>query len=213
MENRAFHARHELDDTCVSNVLDELIDDVVAEIAVSHLPTTKAQAGFHLIAAGKELDGLILLGLVVMLVDGYGELDFLDDDDFLLLLSGAFALFFLVEETAIVLDAADRGNRVRRYLYKVESALAGNFERFIGRQDAELLAVFIDYANFAGANAIVDADKGLCRTFVECDGTLLHDVRASSSGCFGMLPDARTHPEYSTRSGSAGRAPEVEFMD
>ena len=113
MENRAFHARHELDDTCVSNVLDELIDDVVAEIAVSHLATTEAQTGFHLIAAGKELDGLILLGLVVMLVDGYGELDFLDDDDFLLLLSGAFGLFLFVEEAAVVLDAADGWGGVR----------------------------------------------------------------------------------------------------
>ena len=67
----------------------------------------------------EELDGLILLGLVVVLVDGDGELDFLDDDDFLLFLGSAFALFFLVEETAVVLDAADRGNRVWRYLHQV----------------------------------------------------------------------------------------------
>jgi len=34
-----------------------------------------------------------------------------------------------------------------------------------------LFAVFVDHADFAGANAIVDADKRLSRTFVECDGT------------------------------------------
>jgi hypothetical protein len=33
-----------------------------------------------------------------------------------------------------------------------------------------LLAVFVDNANFARANPVVDADKGLCRTFVEYDG-------------------------------------------
>jgi hypothetical protein len=33
-----------------------------------------------------------------------------------------------------------------------------------------LLAVFVDDANFARANPVVDADKGLCRTFVEYDG-------------------------------------------
>jgi len=33
-----------------------------------------------------------------------------------------------------------------------------------------LLAVFVNYADFARTNPIVDADKGLCRTFVECDG-------------------------------------------
>ena len=65
-------------------------------------------------------------------------------------------------------------NGVGRNLDQVESALAGDFECFKWRQDAELFAVFVDYADFAGANAIVDADKGLCRTFVECDGTLLH---------------------------------------
>ncbi len=67
----------------------------------------------------EEFDGLILLGLVVVFVDGDGELDFLDDDDLLLFLGGAFALFLLVEETAVVLDAADRGNRVGRYLHQV----------------------------------------------------------------------------------------------
>ena len=50
VENGAFHAGHELDDACVSDVLDELVDDVVAEIAVSHLATTEAEAGFHLVA-------------------------------------------------------------------------------------------------------------------------------------------------------------------
>jgi len=33
-----------------------------------------------------------------------------------------------------------------------------------------LFAVFVDDADFAGANSIVDADKGLGRTFIECDG-------------------------------------------
>jgi hypothetical protein len=36
--------------------------------------------------------------------------------------------------------------------------------------NAELFAVFVDYADFARANPVVDADKRLCRTFVECDG-------------------------------------------
>jgi len=34
-----------------------------------------------------------------------------------------------------------------------------------------LFAVFVNHADFAGANAIVDADKGLSRAFIECDGT------------------------------------------
>ena len=54
---------------------------------MSHLAATEAQAGFHLVATEQEFDGLILLGLVVVFVDGDGELDFLDDDDFLLFLA------------------------------------------------------------------------------------------------------------------------------
>ena len=115
----------------------------------------------------QEADGLVLLGLVVVLVDGDGELDFLDDDDLLLLARGAFALFLLVEEAAVVLDAADGRNGVGRDFDQVETALAGDLQRFKGRQDAELFAVFVDHADFAGANAIVDADKGLGRTFIE----------------------------------------------
>jgi hypothetical protein len=33
-----------------------------------------------------------------------------------------------------------------------------------------LYAVFVDDADFARANPLVDADKGLCRTFIESDG-------------------------------------------
>ena len=78
MQNGAFHARHELDDAGVADVLDEPVDDVVAQIAVGHLAAAEAQAGLDLVAVGEELDRLILLGLVVVLVDGDGELDLLD---------------------------------------------------------------------------------------------------------------------------------------
>ena len=94
VQDGAFHARHELDDAGVADVLDEAVDDVVAEVAMGHLAAAEAEAGFDLVAALQELDGLILLGLVVVFVDGDGELDFLDDDDLLLFLGGAFDFSF-----------------------------------------------------------------------------------------------------------------------
>jgi hypothetical protein len=51
-----------------------------------------------------------------VLIHGHGELDLLDRNHLLFLFGGPFALFFLVEEAAVVLDAADRGNRVSRNL-------------------------------------------------------------------------------------------------
>ena len=131
------------------------------------------------------------------------------DDDLLLLLGGAFALFLLVEEAAVILDAADGRNRVGRNLDQVEAALAGDFERLKGGQNAQLFAVFVDDADFARANPVVDADKGLCRTFVECDGTPPKVVAARLRG-FWSLARARTHPKYSIGTVCADSAVRVK---
>ena len=116
----------------------------------------------------QEADGLVFLGLVVVLVDGDGELDFLDDDDFLLLARGPFALVFLVEEFAVVLNAADRRHGVGRDFHQIQAALAGNLQSFKGRKNAELLAVFVNDANFTRANPIVDADKCFAERLSMC---------------------------------------------
>ena len=102
-----------------------------------------------------------------MLVDRDGELDFLDDDDLLLLARGAVALVLLVEELAVVLDFADGRDGVGRDLDEVEGALAGHLEGFERGHDAELLAVLVNDADFAGADAFVGADEGLCGTFID----------------------------------------------
>src|SRR5579863_4526020 len=71
VQNGAFHARHELHNTVIANVLDQLVDDRVAQFAVSHLPAPEAQAGLHLIAVKQKTNRLVLLGLVVVLVHGH----------------------------------------------------------------------------------------------------------------------------------------------
>jgi hypothetical protein len=71
-----------------------------------------------------------------VLIHGHGELDLLDRNHLLFLFGGPFALFLLVEEAAVVLDAADRGNRVSRNLYQVEASLAGDPQRLKRRQNA-----------------------------------------------------------------------------
>src|ERR1700761_7780571 len=124
MERGAFHAGHELNDACLADVGDEAVDDLVAKVAMRHLAALEAKAGLYLVAFGEEADGLVLLGLVVVLVDGDGELDFLDDDDLLLLAGGAVALVLLVEELSVVLNLADGGHRVGGDLDEVERALA-----------------------------------------------------------------------------------------
>ena len=159
MQNRAFHARHELNHACVANVLDEAIDDRVAKFAMRHLATAEPQACLDLVAFVKEADSLIFLRLVVMLVYRNGEFHFFHDDDFLLFAGRPLALFLLVEEASVVLDAADRRDGVGRDFYEVQTTLACNLQRFKRGENAQLFAVFIDDANFAGANPVVNADK------------------------------------------------------
>jgi hypothetical protein len=71
-----------------------------------------------------------------VLVHGHGELDLLDHDYLLLLFGGALAFFLLVEVAAVVLDAANRGNRVGGDLHQVETPLAGDLQRLKRRHDA-----------------------------------------------------------------------------
>jgi len=162
VQDGAFHAGHELYDARIANVLDQLVDDGIAQFAVSHLATTEAKAGLHLVAVIEESDSLIFLGLIVMLIHRDGELDLLDHNDLLLLLSCAVALFLLVEIAAVILNAADGRDRVGRNFDQIEAALAGDSQRFKGGKNAHLFAVFVDYADFTRANSIIDADKRLC---------------------------------------------------
>ena len=81
-----------------ANVLDQAIDDLISQLAVSHLTAAKTQGRLHLVAVVEKPDGLIFLGLVVMLVDGDRELDFLDGDDLLLFARSPFALIFFVQD-------------------------------------------------------------------------------------------------------------------
>ena len=171
VEDGSFHARHELNHAGFADVLDEAVDDVIAEFAVGHLAAAEAEAGLHLITLMKEADRLVLLGLVVVLVNRDGELDFLDGDDLLLLAGGALALFLLVEIATVILDPADGGHGIGGDFHQVKAALTGDFQSLEWRQDAELFAVFVDYADFARADTVIDTNKGLGGSFIESDGT------------------------------------------
>src|ERR1700751_5530483 len=97
-----------------------------------------------------------------MLVNGDGELDLFDDDDLLLLACCALALVFFVEVFAVVLDLADWRYGVGGYFYEIEGTPACHLEGFEGSHDSELFAIFVDDADFAGANTFVGADERLC---------------------------------------------------
>ena len=100
---------------------------------------------------------MLLLELVVVLVDLGTELDFLDEDDLLVLLGLPVPLLLLVLVLAEVHDAADRRHGSRGDLDQVESLLLGDGQRCRWRHDAQLLPVLVDHADFTDADAFVDS--------------------------------------------------------
>ena len=170
VQGSSFHAGHELNNAGLADILNQPVDDSVAQLAVRHLAATEAQAGLHLVALTQKTNGLVLLRLVVMLVHRNGELHFLDDDDLLLLAGGAITLFLFVQEAPVILDSADWGDSVGRDFNQIKPALPGDLQGLKGRQNSKLFAVLVNYADFACPDTVVDANKGLCCSFIECDG-------------------------------------------
>ena len=167
MQSIPFHPGHKLDHSVLTNILNQPVNNGVAELAVSHLTSLKTERGLHLVAFLQEADRLVAARLVIVVVDGDGEFNFLDGDHLLPLARGTLALFLLVEEFAVVLYAADGRDGSGRDFHKVEAAFTGDLQRFKRGKDAELLALLVDDANLAGADALIDADKLFRRTFID----------------------------------------------
>ena len=167
MEGCSFHTRHELNQPCFSYIENEAVDDLVTEIAMSHLAALEAQRSLDLVTFTKEPHCLIFLCLVIVFVDGDGKLHLFNNDDLLLFTRGALGLVLLVKELAVILNFADGWDGVRGNLYQIKGSLAGHLESFEGSHDAKLVAVFINNTDFARANALVGTNKGLCRTLID----------------------------------------------
>jgi hypothetical protein len=167
VERGPFHTRHELDGSGVPYVLNKAVDDVVAQLTMRHLTTLETQRSLHLIAIAKKTHSLVLFGLVVVLVDGNRKLDFFYGDNLLLFARSALALVLLVQVLAVVLNAANGRDGVWRDLNQVQATFTGNFQGFKRGKDAELVAGFVDDADFTRADSFVNTDELLGRTLVD----------------------------------------------
>src|SRR5882762_10687116 len=162
----AFLAGAELHDAFVLDVLDEPFQDLASQVGAGHLAAAEEDGRFDLVAFSEEAQHVIPLGFVIVIVHIDAELHFLDHDLLLMLLGFALLLFLLVQEFPVVHDAANGGLSGGRDFNQVQVLFAGHLERFVGRQDPDLVAFVIDHADFARANAIVGADKALIDTIL-----------------------------------------------
>ena len=172
MQGITLHPRTKLDYRALPNFLEQTFEHLPSEVGVGHLASTEEDRGLYLVALVQEAQHVILLELVIMFIDVDAELHFLDGDDLLVLLGRALLLLFLVEKLAIVLNAANRRVGGSGNLYQVKATFTGDFERFKRLHDAELGTVLVDNADFAGANALISADKTLVDTFLRGVATL-----------------------------------------
>ena len=145
------------------DVFDELVDHLEADFFVRFLASAKAQldANFHVIA--QELDGVVSLGRQVVRVNRGRDLKLFHYVRRLAGVGAFIAFGFLVEEFAVIDDAANGRRGVGRDLDEVQAFGLGQPEGFIERHDAELLFGVADDADFAGTDFSVAAMQGLAR--------------------------------------------------
>ena len=110
---------------------------------------------------------MVLLGLVIVVVHINAELHFLHHDLGLMLLRLPLLFLLLIQIFSVVHDAAYGGLGGRRNLDQVQILLAGFLERVIWGHDSHLLALVVNHADFAGANAIIGADKAFIDTVLQ----------------------------------------------
>ncbi len=171
MHGIAFHAGTKFYDALIANFFHEAFEHVSSEVLVGHFPSAETQAGLYLVAFSQEAKHVVLFGDVIVLVDVDAEFDFLQDNLLLVLLRGPLFLFIFVEKFAVIHDAANWRDSVRRYLYQIKVLFAGFSERFVRGQNSKLVTIGINYPNLSCANALVHANK----TFI--DAILLKTAR------------------------------------
>lgn len=123
---------------------------------MAELPAAEPDADFDLIACFEELGNVFRLDFEVVDIDHRGKSHFFDLGRFLVL-AGFFLLLALFESIlAIVHDTAYRRISFRGNIDQVIPGFFCHSESDIDRNDADLIAVFIDQSYFFGCDVFVD---------------------------------------------------------
>src|SRR5262249_34528672 len=154
----SFHARPELPDALVANLRHQALQPLASPILMGHFASAEAQTGLYLVTFGQEAQHMVALGDVIMLIHVDAELNFLQDNLFLVLLRCPFLFFLFIQEFPVIHDAADWRNGGRRNLYQVKILFAGLSGCILRRHDAELLTIRANYAYLPRADALVHAN-------------------------------------------------------
>jgi hypothetical protein len=150
-----FHAGRRLDHRDLLQVLDDLLQHLLAQLAVGHLAAAEHDGDAGLVGVLEELADLLDLDVVVVLLGARPELDLLEQHHHLVLLGLVLLLLLEVLELPVVHDLADRGLGERADLDEVHPLLLRPRQRLVDGQDAELLARRTDDPHLARLDAAV----------------------------------------------------------
>lgn len=112
-----------------------------ADFLMRHFTTTETQCDFSLVAIIQELGQITQFDIVITIICTRTELDFLDQNDFLLQLGFVSFLLLLVFELAVVHQTANWRLRRRRYFHQINIGLFRQAEGFTQFYDAQRLVL------------------------------------------------------------------------
>ncbi len=132
MQRVAFLPWPEFYDGVLFHVLDQTFQNLPAQTCSRHFAAAEKDRCFDFVAVVQKAQNVVLFGFVIVVVHINAELYFLDHNFGLVLFGFAFLFFLLVEELAIIHDAANGRDRGRRNFHQIQVLLTSQFERVEG---------------------------------------------------------------------------------
>ena len=144
-------------DSCrLAKLLDDRIEDLLAELRVGNLSSAELQCDLHLVSLGEELLHVANLRVEVGFTDLRLELHLFHGDLNGLLAGFLQSLRFLVAELPVVHDATHGWTCLSGNLDEIEICCPRSLQGLCDADDANLGTICVHQSNFACANAIVE---------------------------------------------------------
>src|SRR5271157_2637037 len=167
----------------VSEHLENLVQDVLAELRVGKLAPAKPDRDLDLVAFVQEFLDMPRLEVQVVLVDFRLHPDLLDADQLLVLLRLTGFLLQLELVLPVVQNLAHRRLGLRSDLHEVHAGLPRKLQRLECRHDSLLIPVRVDQSHLADPNALIDPEilLGQYTSFPQ-SGDFAHYIIQSGKG-------------------------------
>ncbi len=156
MYKTTLEAWHLIDGGGFCGILNNALYDFKSKFTMSILTTSEHERNFYTIAVLNKFIEVAHFRVVVVIPHIDAEFDFLELGLHLVLLLLFFLLFLIVLIFTEIHNPAYGRLGGGRNLHEIQSILVSEPQGFTGFHDAELFAVWIDYADFWHTNTMVN---------------------------------------------------------